>query len=257
MVDIDGLANKLWEAQQTGTPCGPLTADEPELTVSQAYAIQAYNLERRDSPLLGRKIGLTSRALQEWLEVDQPDFGGLLAEMEVPLGGVVDTTKLLQPRAEAEIAFVLRDDLDFHVVTAANVLSATEYILPAIEIIDSRIADWKISYEDTIADNASSGMYVLGTKPVKLAENPFDLDLAGMVMRKNGRVVSTGAGAACMGHPVNAVVWLANTLCKLGTPLRAGDVVLSGALGPVTEVAPGDSVEADIAHVGRVHVRFA
>lgn len=254
MVDIDGLAKMLWDAQQEGKPCPPLTQDAPDLSVPQAYAIQAYNLERRDSPLIGRKIGLTSKALQDWLEVDQPDFGGLLAEMEVPFGGVVETSQLLQPRAEAEIAFVLSDDLDFHVVTAANVISATEYILPAIEIIDSRIADWKISYEDTIADNASSGMFVLGNDPVKL--DAAKLELAGMVLRKNGRVVSTGAGAACLGHPVNAVVWLANTLCKLGTPLRAGDVVLSGALGPVTEVAPGDLVEAHIAHIGRVHVRF-
>lgn len=255
MLDIDALADRLWNAQQELKACAPLSEDEPDLSVAQAYAIQAYNLARRDSPLIGRKVGLTSRALQELLGIDQPDFGGLLAEMEVPLGGTIDTSRMLQPRAEAELAFVLRDDLDFDVVTAANVISATEYILPSIEVIDSRIADWKITYEDTIADNASSGMFVLGNDPVRL--EAAKLELAGMVLRKNGRVVATGAGAACMGHPVNAVVWLANTLCTMGTPLRAGDVVLSGALGPVTDVKPGDVVEAEIAGVGSVRVRFA
>jgi 2-keto-4-pentenoate hydratase len=135
------------------------------------------------------------------------------------------------------------------------VISATSYILPAIEVIDSRVADWKISYRDTIADNASSGMFVLGSEPVSLIDN--ELELAGMVLRKNNRVVSTGAGIACMDHPVNAVTWLANTLAGLGTPLRAGDIVLSGALGPVTPVVSGDVLDAQISRVGRVRVRFA
>jgi 2-oxopent-4-enoate/cis-2-oxohex-4-enoate hydratase len=167
---------------------------------------------------------------------------------------VADTSLLLQPRIEGEIAFVLGRDLLGPGLTAADVLRATDFLLPALEIIDSRIADWKITYPDTIADNASSGLFVTGSVPV--SARGVDLELCGMALRKNGVVSSVGVGAACLDHPVNAVVWLANKLGELEEPLRAGSVVLSGALGPVLPVAKGDAFELEIAHVGRCSVRF-
>jgi 2-keto-4-pentenoate hydratase len=222
-----------------------------------AYDIQDANTRHWLSAgrrLVGRKIGLTSAAIQQQLGVDQPDFGMLFADMEVASGGAIQGDWLLQPRAEAEIAFVMQRDLTGESVTANDVLNATAYVLPAIEVVDSRILDWKISLVDTIADNASSGMYVIGTEPRALTA--VDLRLCGMVMTKNDSIVATGSGAACLGHPLNAVRWLATTMARKGRPLRAGDIVLSGALGPMTSVAAGDSVHAEIGGVGSVSVRF-
>jgi 2-oxopent-4-enoate/cis-2-oxohex-4-enoate hydratase len=204
---------------------------------------------------IGHKIGLTSRAVQRQLGVDQPDFGCLLSDMVVDDGGTVPPNLLIQPRVEGEVAFVLGRALSGPGVTVADVLAATELLLPCIEIIDSRIADWRITYPDTIADNASSGMLVLGG--VGVTPTGKDLALAGLALRLDGEVVSTGAGAACMGHPANAVAWLANTLGRIGRSLHAGDVILSGALGPVVPVRPGQHVEVEIAGVGTASCRFA
>lgn len=260
---IDPLAERLRVAAETKVACAPLKAEHPALSVEEAYAIQAQNLaarrERglhgRPARLVGRKIGITSKAVMDWLQVKEPDFGGLLDDMAVPDGGEADTSLLLQPRIEGEIAFVLERDLEGPGVTAADVLRATAFLLPSLEIIDSRVADWKIAYEDTIADNASSGLFVLGSTPV--SPRGLDLELCGMALRKNGGVASTGAGAACLGHPVNAVVWLANKLGELGERLEAGQVLLSGALGPVLPVAAGDVFDLDVGHLGRCSVRFA
>lgn len=262
-MDHASLADQLWQAQRDRTPCAPLTATEPDLSVADAYAIQAHNLRRRKggeghhgraARSIGHKIGLTSDAIQEWLGVDEPDFGELLDDMVVADGGVVDSEQLLQPKAEAELAFVLGAELAGPGVTVADVIRATDFVVPAIEIIDSRVADWDITIADTVADNASSALFVLGSRPVRLGS--FDTRTCGMALRKNGRVVSTGAGAACLGDPLQAVVWLANKLGEFDRTLQAGEVVLSGALGPVTEVVPGDFLTADIAHVGSVSVRF-
>jgi 2-oxopent-4-enoate hydratase len=259
----DPIAARLRAAFETKTPCAPLKAEHPELSVEDAYAIQAQNLAARQerglhgrpARLVGRKIGITSKAVMDWLKVGEPDFGGLLDDMVVPDGGVAPMSRLLQPRVEGEIAFVLARDLEGPGVTAADVLRATDFLLPSLEIIDSRIAEWKIAYEDTIADNASSALFVLGATPV--SPRGLDLELCGMALRKNGALVATGAGAACLGHPVNAVVWLANKLGELGEKLRAGQVILSGALGPVAPVTAGDSVDVEVAHLGRCSVRFA
>lgn len=260
---VDIIAERLWDAQFSGTPCKPPSELYSGLDVETAYAVQHRLIQRRryekglgGKPAypVGRKIGLTSPAIQEWLGVSEPDFGVLLDDMIVVDGAVASIDKLLQPRVEAEVAFVLGDDLEGPGVTAASVVQATDYVLPALEIIDSRIADWEITYEDTIADNASSGLFVLGNEPRRLSGT--DLRLAGMALRKNGSVVSTGAGAACLGHPINAVAWLANKLDEYGQILKAGDLVLSGALGPVTEVEQGDWIRADIAGLGSVRVRF-
>ena len=251
-----GLAERLWQAEQTRTACAPLAGDDVAISATDAYAIQGINLSRRvelGARIVGRKVGLTSDAIQRWLGVDRPDFGGLLDTMEVPDGGVLRLEGLLQPRAEGEIAFVLGDDLIGPGVTVADVLSATDFVLPAIEVIDSRIANWKITFADTVADNASSGRFVLGTTPVSIED--LELGMVGMALRKRGRVISTGAGAACLGNPVHAVAWLANTLGMLGTPLMAGDLVLSGALGPPTPLDPGDWLEVDIARIGRCGFR--
>ncbi len=250
------LARRLWQAEHFRTPCAPLTDDEAELSAEDAYAIQSVNLDRHvagGARVVGRKVGLTSDAIQSWLGVDQPDFGGLLDTMEIPSGGELRAAALLQPRAEGEIAFVLADDLMGPGITVADVLAATDFLLPAIEVIDSRVADWKIQFADTVADNASSGRFVLGTTPV--GPDEIDLSLVGMALRKNGRVVSTGTGAACLGHPVHAVAWLANTLGELGTPLLAGEIVLSGALGPATPIEAGDALELRIARLGRCSFR--
>ena len=262
---IEEVADLLWQAQQTGEPCAPPRERSGEgLTLEEAYAVQRRNIGRRceggqglegkPARRVGRKIGLTSEAIQRWLGVDQPDYGVLLDDMMVSHGHTAPSGRLLQPRAEAELAFVFRQRLVGAQVTAAAVLAACDFVLPAIEIIDSRIADWKISFEDTIADNASSGMFVLGCHPVRL-DQIGDLALAGMALRKNGAVVSTGAGVACLRHPVNAVVWLARALAQFGEAIEPGEVILSGALGPVCEIEAGDWLEAEIAHVGSVSVR--
>ncbi len=205
--------------------------------------------------LVGAKIGLTNPAVQKVFGVFQPDFGVLFADMAVPDGDRVDVTRLIQPRVEAEIAFVLGRDLPFEQATSVDVIRATEYLLPSIEIVDSRIESWDISIVDTVADNASSGLYVLGTRPVALSK--VDLRLCGMVLEHAGEPVSVGAGAACLGNPLHAVVWLASTMARNGTPLRAGDVVLSGALGPMVAVTPGASYEARISGLGSVRVSFS
>ncbi|MGM0557336.1 MAG: 2-keto-4-pentenoate hydratase [Myxococcota bacterium] len=261
-MNTNQLAQLLWDAQASGEPCDALT-EIAELTVEDAYAIQHINIERRldgegfhgrSASVVGHKVGLTSHAIQDWLGVDEPDFGLLLDDMRCDDGGPADIGHLLQPRAEAEIAFVLGEELRGPGVTTADVLRATDFVLPAIEIIDSRIADWTIQYEDTIADNASSGMFVLGSKPVD--PSSFDMRTAGMALRKNGDVVSTGTGAACLGHPANAVVWLVEKLAEFDQGLDAGHVILSGALGPVTDIEPGDWLRADVAHMGSVQIRF-
>ncbi|MBM3268225.1 MAG: fumarylacetoacetate hydrolase family protein [Candidatus Sericytochromatia bacterium] len=252
---LQALADRLRDAQERRTPCEPLTAEFPDLTLAEAYRIAGRNVARLGAPIVGRKIGLTSAAVQRQLGVDQPDFGALVAGMEVPEGGEADFSRLLQPRVEGEIAFVLGRDLQGPGVTAAQVLAATDFVLPAIEVADCRIADWRIKVQDTVADNAAAAMYVLGSRPA----SPRDLDmrLAGLALRINGEVATTGAGAACLGNPVNAVAWLANTLGALGTPLSAGEVVLAGAMCPLVAVLPGDCVEVAISGLGSVAVRFS
>ena len=247
---------RLRAARASGTPCAPVRDLLDD--VGSAYAVQsAWVAERLGAGAMvtGRKIGLTSPVVQAQLGVDSPDFGVLLDEMAVPAGGAADTTRLLQPRIEAEVAFVLGADLDLAAPTGADVAAATDSVTAALEIVDSRIAGWDISLLDTVADNASAGMYVLGPAPRPLGPG---LDLAGcaMTMRRNGTAVSTGLGSACLGSPVRAVAWLAATAYALGAPLRAGDVVLSGALGPMAAVHPGDQFEAEIDVLGTVSVTF-
>ncbi|MGE3799597.1 MAG: 2-keto-4-pentenoate hydratase [Candidatus Kapaibacterium sp.] len=257
MAFVHELAARLQTAQESRTPCDALTSDYPDITVEDAYAVQKINLDRRLSEggrLVGRKIGLTSFAVQEWLGVSEPDFGGLLNTMAVPNGGIAPTDQLLQPRVEGELAFVLKKSLSGPGITAAEVIAATDFVLPAIEIIDSRIKDWKFKIQDTIADNASSGAFVVGSKPMGLSE--INTCTIGLTLRKNGQVVSTGAGVACLGDPVNAVVWLVNKLGELETEVEAGQVILSGALGPVSPVVAGDYVTAQIGRMGEVSVRF-
>jgi 2-oxopent-4-enoate/cis-2-oxohex-4-enoate hydratase len=231
--------------------------DTHALTIDDAYAIQQINVQRRvakGARLVGRKIGITSKAVMEWLKVTEPDFGALLDDMIVDDGGTCLRSSLLQARVEGEIAFVLEKDLDLPRCTAVDVLGATAWIAASIEIIDSRVKDWKLTLPDTVADNASSARFVLSSTKTKLRD--LCLPLVGCALRKNGRVASSGAGAACLGNPVNAVVWLARTLAKQGTPLQAGDVVLSGALCPVVPVEAGDVVDVDVRGVGRCSVRF-
>ncbi|WP_236003950.1 2-keto-4-pentenoate hydratase [Nonomuraea antri] len=249
-------ADRLVEAARTGKPCAPIR--DLVTTAAGGYAVQEINTRRalaEGRRLAGRKIGLTNAAVQRQLGVDQPDFGMLFADMAYLDGLPVPVERFLQPKAEAEIALVLGADLVGGPFTVADVIRAVDFVLPAIEIVDSRIADWDISLADTIADNASSGAFVLGNTPTSLTG--LDLRLAGMTMTRRGQEVSTGAGAACMGHPLNAAVWLAGTLGKTDHPLRAGDVVLTGALGPVVAVEPGDVFEAHIDGLGSVRAVFS
>jgi 2-keto-4-pentenoate hydratase len=260
MTDIEQAAQVLREAYETGKPCPPLRdALLPPGDVATAYEVQQAQVLRwtvtDGRRRVGAKIGLTSRAVQEHFGVYQPDFGVLFADMAVPDGTEVAVDRLLQPRVEAEVAFVLGADLPDDQVTTADVIRAVDHLLPAIEIVDSRIAGWDISIVDTVADNASSGLFVLGTEPRRLAD--VDLRLCGMVLESAGEPVSVGAGAACLGNPLHAVAWLAQTLARLGRPLRAGDLVLSGALGPMVPVTAGTAYEARISGLGSVRTCFS
>jgi 2-keto-4-pentenoate hydratase len=258
MDPIETAAERLHQAALSGLPCAPVRDLLPAGDLAAAYAVQARNTARALAAgrrLVGRKIGLTARAVQQQLGVDQPDYGMLFADMAVGDGEPIPPGAVLQPKVEAEIALVLASDLDTPQPTLADIARATAFVVPAIEIVGSRIAAWDIRLVDTIADNASSGLYVLGG-PLRLLAG---LDLQGCRMRMaiDGREVSTGSGAACLGHPLNAAVWLARRMAELGTPLRAGDVVLTGALGPMAPVLPGQGVEAVIEGLGSVRAAFA
>ncbi len=247
----------LRNAASTRDYIAPLRETYPGLSLDDAYAIQLENTRHRVSEgrrVTGCKIGLTSLAVQRQLGVDQPDFGVLFDDMEYGDGEPIPAHVLAQPKIEAEIAFVLGCDIDAARPGMADVIHAIDYALPALEIVGSRIANWNIGLVDTVADNASSSAFVLGARPVKL--DAFDPRLCGMVLERRGEPVSVGAGAACLGHPLNAVVWLARTMARLGTPLRAGSVVLSGALGPMVPVSPGDLLEARIHGLGSVRAAF-
>lgn len=251
-------ADLLAEAARTGIavpPVRPLfAADDAE----SAYAVQRVNVNRLVASgrrVVGHKIGLTSATVQRQLGVDRPDFGTLFADMAVPDGGEIPFGRLLQPKVEAEVALVLGSPVNHPDCTVADVIRAVDFALPALEIVDSRIAGWDIRFVDTVADNASSGLFVLGGTPVPLTR--VDLRATRMEMTRNGERASTGTGADCLGGPLNAAAWLASTLAGMGEGLRAGDIVLTGALGPMSPGAPGDVFEAHIPELGSVRVGFA
>jgi len=259
---IREIADVLWAAEQERAPCAPLrerilAAAEGADPVAAAYAVQQHNARRRidaGARVAGRKIGLTSIAVQNQLGVDSPDFGMLFADMAFGDGEEIPLVRTLQPKVEAEIALVLECDLTHERHTFADLISATAYALPAIEVVGSRIENWSIKLLDTVADNASSGVFVLGSRPVKL--NRLDLVNCAMTMERRGETVSTGSGAACLANPLNAAVWLADMMVRVGTPLRAGDVLLTGALGPMVAVAPGERFVARIDGLGELRAVF-
>jgi 2-keto-4-pentenoate hydratase len=250
-------AQRLLLAAADRVPCPPVRDLIGADDVNSAYAVQelltADRLET-GARVTGRKIGLTSPAVQAQLGVDQPDFGVLFDDMRVADGAPVPAGRLIQPKVEAEIAFVLGADLAEGSLDDAQVRAAVAYACPALEIVDSRIADWDITFGDTVADNGSSALYVLGDAQRPLAQfEPVD---ATMTLSRAGDSVSSGNGAACLGDPLNALAWLARTAREVGAPLRAGEVVLSGALGPMVVAEAGDVFTADITGLGSVSVRF-
>ncbi len=253
----DRLAEELYQALRDKRTVPPLMARYPELTIDDAYAISLGALERRKADgekVIGKKIGVTSKAVQDMLGVHQPDFGFLTDRMYIEGDIDVAANGLIAPRAEAEIGFILKDSLKGPGVTADDVIAATDSIVPCFEIVDSRIQDWKIGIVDTVADNASCGVYVLGEARV----NPRDHDLPNLhvTVTKNGAPLSEGYGHAVQGSPAQAVAWLANTLGAYGVTLEAGDVILSGSLVPLEPAAPGDVFEMQLHGVGSCTARF-
>jgi 2-keto-4-pentenoate hydratase len=254
--DIDSIADALLAAY-TNRPIPPLTATHPGLTAGDAYAIQLRQVDLRTKAgagIIGFKVGLTSVAMQKQLGVDQPDYGHLFTDMLHAADAPIPTRAFLQPRAEPEIALVLAQPLRGPGLSVADVFAATAYALPAIEIIDSRISDWRIGLVDTIADNASGGGLVLGSTLTPIAGR--DLSLLGCVLRHDGRIVHTGAGAAVLGSPLQAAAWLANTLGARGVELAAGHVILTGSITAAVPVTAGDSVTATVDQLGTVTALF-
>lgn len=255
--NLEDIAKVLRDAAAQKVSCNPIRDIIGVTDLAKAYEIQAINSKLRiegGARVVGSKIGLTSVAVQRQLGVDQPDYGLLFDDMEVLNGGEISCGELMQPKVEAEIAFVLKKDLNATSITTTEMLSAIDYAVASIEIVGSRIKDWNIKITDTIADNASASHFVIGHRPVRL-EN-IDLINCEMSMYKNGEKVSHGTGAACLGSPINACIWLAQTMAAHGSPLKAGEVILSGALGPMSAVGPGDQVKAVIEGLGEVSVSF-
>jgi len=254
---IKEWAQRLRQAEQNRSTLAALTATIPGVTIADAYAIQLalIDAKKKDgAKVVGKKIGLTSQAMQRMLNVDQPDYGHILDNMIVQDGSEFPVKELIQPKIEPEVAFILDRDLKGPGVTPMQVLAATRFVVPALEIIDSRIEGWKIKLCDTIADNASSARVVLGGPPRRVDQ--LDLRLIGMVMEKNGQIAHTGAGAAILGHPANAVAWLANAIGEFGVSLQAGEIVMPGAISAAVDVVAGDLVRASFDGLGTVSVRF-
>lgn len=250
-------AKRLLEAEQSKQAIQPLTVDYPMLTVDDAYAIQLEQIREKvenGATIVGKKIGLTSKVMQNMFQVNEPDYGHLLDDMILLDGETVSLENFIQPKLEFEIAFVLKKDLKGPGVTVIDVIEATDYIVPAFEVIDSRIRDWEIKFEDTVADNGSSARAILGGKPTRLD----DIDLAhiGMAVYRNGKFLDSAAGAAVLGNPTRAVAWLANALGKYDISLYAGEMVLSGALSAAVQIEKGDTFTAEFAHIGSVSATF-
>jgi len=254
---VKQLAERLRKAEATGVAIKPIRDELPAGDIEAAYAIQNANTQywvRKGRRLAGCKIGLTAKSVQKQLGVDQPDYGMVYADRVLCDGEEVPLAQVMQAKVEAEVALVLDKDLKKKDVTISELISAVAYALPAIEIVASRIENWNIKIQDTIADNASGGMIVLGNEPKKLGG--LDLRMCGMVMERRGDQVSLGVGLACLGNPLNAALWLARTMARAGAPLKAGDVVMTGALGPMAGVAAGDTVEVRISGLGSVRTAF-
>jgi len=254
---INHFAESLRQAQEQRKTISPIRETIGVEDLELAYAIQKANTDYRKHQgerMVGYKIGLTSHAVQRQLGVDQPDFGILFNTMEIQNGGFISITEILQPKIETEVAFVLKSDLIQKQFTAIDIISAIDYALVSLEIVGSRIENWNIKITDTIADNASASHFVLGHRPVKM--NDFDVVTCKMTMNKNGEKVSEGSGAACLGSPINAAIWLAEKFSSLGTPLKKGDLLLTGAVGPMVPVAAGDHIVAQIEGLGSVSVKF-
>ena len=254
---IEHYGDELYQALVRRTPVDPLTEREPAITIEDAYQIQLRMIQRRldaGETIVGKKIGVTSKVVMDMLKVNQPDFGQMTSGMVLNEGEPIRIDTLIAPRAEAEVAFILKRDLQGPGVTAADVLRATDCVMPCFEIVDSRIKDWKIKIQDTVADNASCGVLTLGGQ--RKSPRQLDLALAGMVLEKNGEVISTTTGASVQGSPVNAVAWLANTLGRLGIGLKAGEVILSGSQSPLVPVKAGDSLYCSVGGLGSTSVRF-
>ncbi|MCP5395318.1 MAG: fumarylacetoacetate hydrolase family protein [Sphingomonadaceae bacterium] len=249
-ISHEEAAKRLRDAY-AGQPVPPLRDALDPTDVVGAYAVQEINTrfwEAQGRRITGRKAGLTAKAVQDQLGVNQPDFGVLFDDMEIADGGILAPERCIQPKAEAEIAFILAEDLPSVETTAEDVAAAVATVHAAIEIVDSRIADWKISFADTVADNGSSAFYVLAKDGFPL--DGLDLEGAPMTMTINGAEASTGIGAAALGNPLNAAAWLARTLAERGEPLKAGDILLAGALGPMVTLTPGDHVETTVGGIG-------
>ncbi len=254
---IEALGDELYAALRGCSVVEPLTNRHAGITIADAYLVQQRMLARRleaGERVVGKKIGVTSAAVMNMLGVFQPDFGYMLDGMIVAQGESIAMSTMIQPKAEGEIAFILKRDLMGPGLSNADVLAATDCVMPCFEIVDSRIRDWKIKIQDTVADNASCGVFVLGDNAVD--PRRVDLSTCGMVLEKNGEIIATGAGAAALGSPVNAVAWLANTLGRLGIPLKAGEVILSGALAAMFPAKAGDNFRVTIGGLGGCSVRF-
>jgi 2-keto-4-pentenoate hydratase len=255
---IESISRDLYSAERDRRTLRPITETYPEIDIDTAYKIQLglIQLKRADGEkIVGKKIGLTSKAMQKMLNVDQPDYGHIFDNMVLQDGVVFRCAELIQPKIEPEIAFILDREIKGPGVTPMQVLAATRFVVPALEIIDSRIEGWKIKLCDTIADNASSARVVLGSSPKRVDER--DLKLVGMILEKNGDIVQTGAGGAVLGHPAVAVAWLANAVGRFGVSLNAGDIIMPGALCGAVDVGAGDLLQASFDGLGTVSVRFA
>jgi 2-keto-4-pentenoate hydratase len=254
---VEKIANELIDAENNQYSVAPLTERYSELTISDAYQIQLEVIGKKvkeGNEVIGKKVGLTSKAMQQMLGVDEPDYGHLLDDMKINDEAKVKIAEFISPRVEAEIGFILEQDLVGPNVNYLDVLMATKYVVPTIEIIDSRISDWKIKLVDTVADNGSSARVVVGEK-LNTIEG-LDLRSQGMILYKNDELVATGSGTAALGHPAQAVAWLANKLHEFGITLKAGELILPGALSGAIAVNEGDMIVADFGPLGTVSVTF-